>query len=494
MSKKITISPITRLEGHGKIEIFLNDAGEVDHAFFQVPELRGFEKFCEGRAAEEMARITPRICGVCPTAHHMASAKALDDLFDAPPPPAARKLRELMYSTFMVEDHLLHFFFLGGPDFIVGPDAPAGARNILGVIGKLGTEASLRLISLRKRCREIMSTIGGKAIHPVSAVPGGMAKGLTENDRENAVAVAAEAVDFCRFTLQAFGEIVLNNPAYVELVTGEIYRHDTYYMGMVDRNGKVNFYDGQINVVAPDGTQFAKFGAADYGTHIAEHVEPWTYVKFPFLRKVGWAGFRDGAGSGILAVAPLARLNASSGMATPLAQAEYERMFATLGGKPSGHTLAMHWARLIEALYAAERMLELASDPEVASKDIRNIPTRIKGEGFGVVEAPRGTLYHHYQSDSRGLITKVNLIVATQNNIGRIALSIDKAAKALIHGGKVEEGQLNKIEMAFRAYDPCLSCATHASPGSPSPEIEIRNPDGSVLRTLCWGRTTGPRE
>ena len=482
--KTISISPITRLEGHGKVEIFLADDGSVERAYLQIPELRGFEKFSEGRPAEEMPRITPRICGVCPSAHHLASAKAVDDLFGVEPTETAKKIRELLYSAFMVEDHILHFFFLGGPDFIMGPDASPAERNILGVIGKVGLEIGGRVIELRKRCREILTILGGKAIHPVCGLPGGVSKGVTEEERSQFEATGRHAVEFCQFALSAFSDIVLGNKAYVDLIMGDIYKHDTYYMGLVDDNNKVNFYDGKIRVVDPAGKQFAKFDVHDYLDHIAEHVEPWTYVKFPFLKQVGWNGFTDGADSGIYSVAPLARLNASDGMATHLAQAEYLRMYDVLGGKPSGATLAFHWARLIEALYAAERLTELASDASILGTDIRNNPTGVKGSGWGVVEAPRGTLIHHYEADNNGIITSANLIVATQNNLGRISLSIDQAAKALLKNGEADQAALNMIEMAFRAYDPCMACATHTIGGERPFSIEIRDCSGELLRTI----------
>lgn len=482
--KTISISPITRLEGHGKIDVFINDDGTVDRAYLRIPELRGFEKFCEGRPVEEMPRITPRICGVCPTAHHMASAKAVDDLFGVEPPPAAKKIRELIYSAFMVEDHLLHFFFLGGPDFIIGPDADPTQRNILGVAAKVGLEIAGKLIDMRKQCRSIITELCGKVIHPVNCIPGGVSKGVTPEMQENYKAIAAQAIGFTQFALQAFDDIVLKNDTYVGLITGDIFKHDTYYMGMVDEDRKVNFYDGKIAVATPDGAPFALFEASEYTNHIAEHVEPWTYVKFPFLKKVGWNGFVDGSESGIYAVAPLGRLNASDGMATPLAQKAHDRMYETLGGKPSGLTLAFHWARLIEALYAAERLAELAADPELTSTHIRNVPTSIKGEGWGAVEAPRGTLLHHYQSDDKGLITKANLIVATQNNQGRINLSVDKAAKALIKDGKADQGVLNMLEMAFRAYDPCMACATHSLDGQMPMQVRLLDNKGEVINYI----------
>jgi len=482
--RKITIDPITRLEGHGKIEIFLNEEGEVDRTYFQIPELRGFEKFCEGRLAEEMPRITPRICGVCPTAHHMASTKALDDLWKVEPTSAAKKIRELMYNAFTAEDHILHFFFLGGPDFVVGPQAPAAERNILGVIAKVGLEVGGKVIEMRKGLRGVIQTIGGKVVHPVCGLPGGVSKQITEEERKVFIDATEYAVDFCKFALELFDDVVLKNKEYVDLIVGDIYKHRTYYMGLVDENNKVNFYDGVLRVVDPNGKEFAKFKAQEYLDHIREHVEPWTYVRFSYLKNIGWKGFVDGEESGVYRVAPLARLNAADGMATPLAQEAYERMYEVLGGKPVHNTLAFHWARLIEALYASERALELAHDPELTSPEIRNIPTEIPKEGVGVVEAPRGTLFHHYQTDERGILTKVNLIVATQNNSAPVCMSIEKAAKSLIHKGEVPDGILNMIEMAFRAYDPCNACATHSLPGRMPLEVNVYDSKGDLVRKL----------
>ncbi|MBI1387839.1 MAG: Ni/Fe hydrogenase subunit alpha [bacterium] len=465
MSRTIHIDPITRLEGHGKIDIFLNDAGDVDRAYFQVPELRGFEKFAEGRACEDMPQITSRICGVCPMAHHMAAAKALDDLYKVDPPAPAKKLRELIYNIFTVEDHALHFYFLGGPDFVVGPGAPKAERNILGVIGKVGLEVGKQVIAARKELRELINRMCGKVIHPVFGLPGGVSKPMKKEEQQLFIDAADRAVEFGKFSLKVFDDIVLANSQYVDWIVSDTYTHKTYYMGLVDENNKVNFYDGKLRVVKPDGSEYVKFNPGDYLDHVAEHVEPWSYIKFCYLKNVGWKGFEDGEQSGVYSVAPLARLNASTGMATPLAQEAYEKMFATLGGKPVHHTLANHWARLVELLYAAERMKELANDPEIADPNVRAIPKNKPAEGVGVVEAPRGTLFHHYKTDDRGVMTHANLIVATQNNAARIALSVDKAAKGLIKKGEVNDALLNMVEMAFRAYDPCHGCATHALPG-----------------------------
>lgn len=262
--------------------------------------------------------------------------------------------------------------------------------------------------------------------------------------------------------MQVFKDIVLRNAQYVNLLTDKNYTHRTFYMGMVDAKNRVSFYDGQVRVVDPSGKEYLRFHPRDYREFIAEHVEPWSYMKFCYLKPLGWHGFTEGKDNGIYAVAPLARLNVADGMATPLAQKAYEEFLATLGGKPVHHTLANHWARVIEMLHAAERLNELAHAPALTDPNIRNLPTQKPAIGIGAVEAPRGTLFHHYETDERGLLTRANLIVATQNNAARIALSVDRAAHGLIHKGVVNDGFLNRIEMAFRAYDPCFGCATHA--------------------------------
>jgi F420-non-reducing hydrogenase large subunit len=488
--KRVTIDPITRLEGHGKIEIFLNDKGEVDNVYFQVPELRGFEQFCLGRPVEEIPRITTRICGVCPEAHHMAGVKAADAVFHVDPPPTAKKLRELLYSSFYVTDHTTHFYILGGPDFVMGPDASPAERNILGVIGKVGAEIGLKVINLRKHNHEVIKMMGGRSIHPVFAIPGGVSKGITEEQRKQIEETARESVEFGKFTLQLFDDIVLKNSDYVKLITSDAYAHKTYNMGVVDENNCSNFYDGKIRVTDPEGGEFAKFEAKDYLDHIVEHVEPYTYLKFPYLKNVGWKGLVDGMDSGVYKATPLSRCNAADAMATPLAQAAYEKMYETLGGKPVHATLATHWARIVEIMYAAERMLELATDPDITkgsregdttkgiekalAKEIRTIPTATPDEGVGVVEAPRGTLYHHYKTDENGIATDVNLIVGTTNNNAAIAMSLKKAAQGVItKDGEITEAALNLVEMAFRAYDPCLSCATHSLPGQMPLEVVV---------------------
>jgi F420-non-reducing hydrogenase large subunit len=482
---KITIDPITRLEGHGKIEIFLDGEGEVANTYLQIPELRGFEKFCEGRPVEELPRIVPRICGVCPGAHHMASVKAADAVYHVEIPPAAKNLRELFYCAHFCHSHIAHFYALAAPDFVMGPMSDPAGRNILGVVAKVGLQIGGEVIKHRAFAQAIQAVIGGKATHPACGLPGGMSKAITEADRKDFEEKAKSLVEFAKFSLKLFNDVVLSNKEYLDLITGDVYTMKSNYMGLVDSNNKVNFYDGLLRLVDPDGKEVVKFKPSEYLDYIAEHTEPWSYMKFPFLKKTGWTGFTEGRDSAIYRVGPLARLNAAGGMATPLAQAEYEKLYQTFGGKPVHATLAFHWARLIELMYSAERLLELCRDKEITSPDVRTIPTAVPDEGVGVVEAPRGVLIHHYKTDKKGIVEKVNLIVATAHNYPAMNMSIKKAAQKLIKKGQpASEGLLNMVEMAFRAYDPCMACATHTLPGRMPLEIIIRDSRGEVVQTL----------
>ena len=489
---RVTIDPITRLEGHGKIEIFLDDAGNVKNTYLQIPELRGFEQFSIGRPVEEMPRITNRICGVCPEAHHMAATKALDDLFHVDPPSVAKKIRELFYMAFYCTDHTVHFYALGAPDFVIGPEGPAAERNILGVIHKVGLEIGKEVIACRQRNHHVIQMLGGRGIHPVAGLPGGWSKAVSAEEKQELIEISQKNVEFGLFSLQLFADVVLANQDYVDLILSDAFTHNTYYMGTVDSNNHVNFYDGKIRVTDPVGNEYVKYEAKDYASHIAEHVEPWSYLKFPYLKNIGWKGFVDGIDSGVYCATPLSRLNASDGMATPRAQEAFEKFYQTLGSEkvngryqPVHHRLATHWARLIELLYAAERMLELAQDEELTDPNVRAPITEKPDEGIGCVEAPRGTLTHHYKTDENGILTDVNLIVGTTNNYAPINMSVMKAADALIKNGTViTDGLLNKIEMAFRNYDPCMSCATHSLPGQMPLEVIIRDAEGNPVQRL----------
>ena len=481
----ITIDPITRLEGHGKIDIFLNNEGDVDNVYFQVPELRGFEKFCEGRPVEELPSIVTKICGVCPGCHHMASGKAVDAVFGVTPTPTARKIRELFYMAHFVHSHIAHFYALAAPDFVVGPTADPAKRNILGVIEKAGLQIGGEVIKQRRIAQEIQALIGGHQTHVIMNIPGGVKKGLTEEQRDDIVTKAEGFIEFSKFSMQLFKDVVLGNKDYLDIILHGPYSLTLHSMGLVDEDNKVNFYDGKVRVVDTKGKELYKYSPNDYMDFVEERVEPWSYLKFPYLKKIGWKGFVDGQDSGVYQATPLSRLNASDGMATQLAQAEYEAMYKTLGGKPVHATMAMHWARLVELIYAAEHCLELAKDPDITGKELRAPIDKIVGEGVGIVEAQRGTLTHHYWTDDKGMVTKVNLIVGTTNNHAAICMSLKKAAQGLIKKGVAPtEGILNMIEMAFRAYDPCFSCATHSLPGQMKMIVNFRDTDGNLIRSV----------
>jgi F420-non-reducing hydrogenase large subunit len=401
----------------------------------------------------------------------------------------------MFYSAFFVTDHTTHFYALGGPDFIVGPDAPAAERNILGVVHKVGLEIGGQVIACRQRNHHVIQMLGGRGVHPVAGLPGGWSKAITEAERQEIEQIARQNVDFALFSLKIFGDIVLGNSGYVDLILSDIYTHRTYYMGTVDEENRVNFYDGMIRMVDPEGQEFVKYEARHYTRHVAERVEPWTYLKFPYLKAVGWKGFVEGKDSGVYCATPLSRLNVADGMATTHAQEAYEKMYTTLGSKkingrfqPIHQRLATHWARLIELLYSAERMLELSTDEQITDPNTRALVTEIPDEGVGCVEAPRGTLTHHYWTDENGILTRVNLIVGTTNNYAPIAMSVKKAAESLIKNGTViTNGLLNRIEMAFRAYDPCFACATHSLPGQMPLEVTIYEVDGKMLTHLSQG-------
>jgi len=486
-SRVIRIAPATRLEGHAQINVFLDEKGEVEDTYFQVVELRGFEEFCKGRPIEEIPRITTRLCGVCPWPHHMAATKALDMAYGVEPTPAAKKIRELGYCAHILHSHIAHIYAMAvGPDMICGWAAEPGERNVVGLIGVVGPEIGKRVLVNRAHTQMIQEIVGGKATHPVFGLPGGVSKMISREERDKMAKMADELLEFGKFTLQVVDDYILKNKELVAAVLNkDLFYHETYYMGMVNKKNELNFYDGEIRIVDPSGKEFGRFGPKNYLEHMAEHVLPWTYLKMPYLRKVGWHGFKDGPDSGIVRVAPLARLNVADRIPTPLAQQAADRFFQVLGGKPAHYTLAFHWARAIELMYAAERLKELVQDPDIISKDIRNIPTARPSMGVGIVAAPRGTLIHHYECDKDGFITKLNLLVASSINYPAMNLTMKKVAKALIHKFEISNGILNMLEMCFRAYDPCFSCSTHALPGQMPMELKIFDKQRNLVRTIC---------
>jgi F420-non-reducing hydrogenase large subunit len=486
---RVTIDPITRLEGHGRVDLFLDEQGRLVDSRLVVPEIRGFEKFLEGRPVEELPRITPRICGVCPEAHHTASAKAADAVYGVAIPETAEIIRRLQYNAFVAGDHATHFFALGGPDFIVGPDAPPAERNILGVIRKVGLETGKKVLRMRAEAHEVAEMLGGRRIHPVGMIPGGVSKGVSEEMQRRLQEIGAFMVDFSTWTRDIFHELVLGNDDYLAAIKDPAHAHRSYYMALVDGSNRVDHYHGALRVVSPDGEERARFSPEDYLQHLSEKVVPWSYLKIPFLKAVGWNGISEGSDSGLYRVAPLGMLNASEGMKTPLAQDEYDRMYEALGGRPAHATLAYHWARIIEMIQCSELVVQHAHDSRLVGRDFRVLPEAVPGEGVGVVEAPRGILLHHYWTDENGIVKRANLIVGTGHNHGALQISVRKAAEARFDGtNDISEPMLNAVEMAIRAYDPCFACASHALPGKLSLELRLVGRDGQILATRRrWG-------
>ncbi|MCP4609109.1 MAG: Ni/Fe hydrogenase subunit alpha [Planctomycetes bacterium] len=477
--KTITIAPVTRLEGHAKITINLDDSGNVADTFVNVVELRGFEKFCIGRPVEELPRIVTSICGVCPWSHHLASAKANDAVFGVTPPPAGEKLRQLCNAVAYTEEHILHFFILAGPDFVMGPDSDYSVRNVIG-IAQANPEIGKKVIRNRHLGSQMLNILSGKSIHPVTAVPGGFSKPLTEDERQKLIPMADEVLEFAKFAMAFAKESIF--PKYLDAIktVGII---ETGFLGTVSDDGTLDMYDGKARLMKPDGSH-EEFEYSDYTDHIGEHIEDWTYLKFPYAKKWGEFSMDLDSPSAIYRTNSLARMNVCDRISTPLAQKELEE-FREAFGRPAQPTLLYNYARLIELLYSAEKAVELLKDPEITSKDIRVPVTPRAARGVGCVEAPRGTLIHDYETDEKGLITNVNLIVGTTHNNAPINMSVKQTAKALIKDGNYDQGILNTVEMAIRAYDPCLSCATHKLDGSIAVKLEIRDSGGKVIDTIA---------
>ncbi len=470
-TEKITIEPVTRIEGHAKVTIHMNDDGAVDHAYFHVNEFRGFEKFCEGRMVFEMPQITPRICGICPVSHHLAAAKAGDIVMGVEPPRPASLLRELMHMGQIIQSHGMHFFELAGPDLILGFDAEPATRNVVGLIGA-DPDLTVRAVQLRKFGQDIIYQVGGRRIHPNFAVPGGVNRALTEEKRDHMRAGLEKAQETTLIGIQLIKDWADANIEDVE----KFAVFDTGYFGLVTPENGLELYEGNIRLVDKDGKQLECFDAQDYLEIVSEHVEDWSYLKFPYYKKMGWP-------EGVYRVGPLGRLNAIDKIDTPLAQKEFEVYRQINGGKPVPQTLYYHYARLIETLFAVERTRELLEDPDILSKDILNKKFNFKGEGVGVIEAPRGTLFHHYKAKPSGQLERVNLIVSTGHNNWAMSEAVDSVAKTYVKGPQVQEGMLNRVEAAIRAYDPCLSCSTHAIGQMPI-QIDVLDPEGKVLQTL----------
>jgi NAD-reducing hydrogenase large subunit len=467
--QKITIEPVTRIEGHARVTIHLNDAGAVEQTYLHVDEFRGVEKFCEGRPYFEMTHLTQRICGICPVSHHLASAKAADGVAGVKPPRPALLLRELLHMGQMVQSHSLHFFHLAAPDLIFGFDADPATRNVIGII-QANPQLALKAVALRRYGQQIIQRLGGKRVHPNLCVPGGVNAPLGVADRD---AIAAEREVMLGYALEAIAIAKSLLGADPEL-TRTFASFPTAYMGLVDDAGGLQLYDGQIRMRDAQGKLAAQFDAAEYRQHVAEHVERWSFLKFPYNKELGWP-------QGVYRVGPLARLNVADRMGTPLAEQEFQLFRQLGGGGPVEGSLYYHYARLIELLHCLEKIGLLLDDPDILSNDIRSYPpAQLAGHGVGVIEAPRGTLFHEYWADADGLLTRVNLIVATGNNNWAMNEAAGMVARRFVDGTKLTEGMLNRVEAAIRCYDPCLSCATHALGQMPL-VVELVAADGTVV-------------
>jgi len=450
MGKVLNIQPITRIEGHARITVQLDDAGNVQDAYMSLMSLRGFEKFIEGRPAEEVPRIVNRICGICPWMHHTASNKAVDGCFGVTPTPTGQKLRELLQVMAHINDKILHFFFLAAPDFVLGPDADYSVRNVIGVV-KAAPELATEVVKMRQLGQMMIDRFAGKAIHPVAAVAGGFSKPLPEEERQAMLRDTRTLLDFSLYALDFAKNNVFNR--YLDVI-GKLGVITTGFLGTVDRNdGSLRFFDGKQRLMKADGS-YIDFEGADYLDYIGEHVEPWGYGKMPYA-KVWNEGFSLDleAPKGIYRVNTLSRINVCDQISTPKAQEALEEFRAAFG-RPAQATLLYHYARLIELIYACERTIELLNWEGITDTNVRAKVEPKAGRGVGVVEAPRGTLIHDYTTDEQGCIKAANLIVGTTHNIGPMNMSVKQAASSMIKDGHYDEGIMNKVEMAVRAYDP----------------------------------------
>ena len=474
MSKQILIDPVTRIEGHSKITIHLDDAGEVRDAQFHVTQFRGFEKFCEGRPFSEMPALTGRTCGICPVSHLLASSKACDALLAVTIPPTAAKLRRIMNLAQLVQSHALSFFHLSSPDLLFGMDAPPAQRNIVGVIGEHPALARDG-IALRKFGQEIIAMLGGKRIHPAWSVPGGVSSPLSAEQRDQMLRMIPDALAISKRTLVWFKGVIEqfreeirtfgNFPSlFMALVTeGTPGKHDAL---LEHYDGVLRFVDASGNIVAD------QIDPTRYADHIAESVEPFSYLKSPYYKAMGYP-------EGIYRVGPLARLNIIDRPGTPLADDEWTEFRALRRGVILS-SFHQHYARLIEILYGIERIEQLLNERDILDKNVRAIAKPSRSEGIGVSEAPRGTLMHHYKIDDDGLITWVNMIIATGHNNLAMNRSVKQVAQHYVKSAQLQEGMLNRVEAVIRTYDPCLSCSTHALGQMPL-EVELVDAGGALV-------------
>ncbi|GJM41049.1 MAG: NADP oxidoreductase [Ardenticatenaceae bacterium] len=474
MSRTITIDPITRIEGHSKVTIQLDDKGKVADARFHVTQFRGFEKMTEGRPFYEMPALTARICGICPVSHLMASAKAGDALLAVQIPETAADLRRIMNLAQIIQSHALSFFHLSSPDFVMGFDADPAERNIFGVLQK-HPELAKDGIALRKFGQSIIELLGGKRIHPSWVVPGGVSAPLTDDHHSTIMAQIPEAMEQIQRTLTWFKEVFGNFNEEIRSFAN----FPTLFMGLVDPDGELAMYDGKLRIVDAIGNIVAdQLEPAKYADFISERVEPDSYLKSPYYKTMGYP-------EGIYRVGPLARMNIISRCGTPMADQEWAE-FRMLQRGAVLSSFQYHYARLIEILYCIERIEQLLNRPNILNKHVRAHAEPNAFEGIGTSEAPRGTLMHHYKIDENGLVTWVNLIIATGHNNLAMNRGVLQVARQFIRSTKIEEPMLNRVEAVIRTFDPCLSCSTHAVGQYPL-DVQLLGPDGDLLDSVKRG-------
>ncbi|MFZ5433586.1 MAG: Ni/Fe hydrogenase subunit alpha [Calditrichota bacterium] len=473
--KSIVIEPITRIEGHARITLHLDEQGVVERAMFHVTQFRGFEKLCEGRPFYEMPPLMARICGICPVSHLIASAKACDDLFSVKIPPTAVKLRRMMNMAQIIQSHALNFFYLSSPDLLLGMDSDPAARNLMGVLAA-DPQYARDGIRLRQFGQQIIERLGGKRIHPAWVVPGGVSEPLSVENRDAILERIPEAREITLRTLARFKKLVSGFDAEI----GTFGNFPSLFVGLVDDEGNLEHYDGNIRVMDSAGNiMVSQSDTLKYQQLIAETVEPWSYMKFPYYKPMGYP-------QGMYRVGPLARLNIIDRCGTPLADRELDE-FREHAGNPCLSSFHYHWARLIEILFCIERMEQKLSEPSILDKHVRAWASPNSYDGIGVTEAPRGTLIHHYITDEQGLIISANLIIATGHNNLAMNRGVLQVARNFVDGNNVKEGMLNRVEAIIRAFDPCLSCSTHAAGRMPL-AVQLINSDGQIIQEV----TTSP--
>jgi NAD-reducing hydrogenase large subunit len=473
--RRVAIDPVSRVEGHGRITLQLDEAGHVHEARFHIVEFRGFEKFIQGRPYRDVPFVVQRLCGICPVSHQLAAAKAVDQLIGVEQlTPTAVKLRRLLHFGQVLQSHALHFFHLASPDLLFGFGSDVAQRNIVGVLDKY-PDLGMKGVRLRKYGQQIIEAIAGKRIHGTATVPGGMNKALAAERRDVLLAGVADAIAWCREAVALNEEIHRSHAEHHDF--GAIRSH---FLSLSGDGGALELYHGGLRARAATGELI--FDGVDYRSYaelLSEEVRPWSYMKFPFLQSLG----RE---HGWYRVGPLSRVNNCDLIPTPLAEAARQRFRDYAGGGLVHDTLAYHWARMIEALHCAESIALLLRDPEITGAELVVPEGERRREGIGVIEAPRGTLFHHYRVDDDGLIEKANLIVSTTSNNQAMNASVRVVADHYLDGRTLTEGLLNHLEVAIRAYDPCLSCATHALGRMPL-QVELVDPDGRIVDRLTKG-------